>query len=658
MDEADIKHRLNPDTSRTFCRGDINEEPLPCRRRCGRLCTTQTALCKFTGIRDLICPMDSQIIIVLVLLGAAIVLFITDRIGPDVVALLTVLALLFSGILKITDALAGFANPAVITIAAIFLITAGLTNTGIAARIGGFLFRIAGQSEARLVGTTMAASAMLSLVMNNIAAASVLLPGLKSMARRTEIRSSKLMIPLSFGTLLGGMATVFTTNNLLANDALRQAGLAPFGLWDFFRIGSILSVAGILFMVALGRKILPNYPVKETLQAWRNPEELAKAYRLPDLVFKARIEAASPLDGKTIADSQLGHFFNINIIGLLRGSRVILAPQACETLHAGDRLVIKGDRKSLQAAREKLGIKFEAADAGLNVELADIRVGAVEVLISPRASVVGRSLREINFRQKFGVAVLAIMREGEPILRGVKNTPLRFGDTLLVHGPRSRIRLLNRERDFIVLEEPGYLGEIGVPEKAPWALLGMGIMLLTAGMGVLHIAAAALLGALVMILSGALKIEDGYQAIEWKAVVMVGGMLSLGAALGTTGAADLISRSFLHLLQPFGPMGVLAGFFLVSMLFSQILSGAATTVLMAPIVLSTAAQLHVSAYPLVMILVLGTSCAFLTPVGHPVNVFVMGPGGYKFGDYSKIGLCLTAIVFALAMGLAPLFWPF
>ncbi len=601
--------------------------------------------------------MSAEILIVLGILAATIILFTTTRLSPDIVAILVVVALLLTRILSINDALAGFANPAVITIAAIFLITAGLTNTGIAARIGESLFRAAGRNEGRLVAMTMAASAMLSLVMNNIAAASVLLPGLRNISRRTEIRSSKLMIPLSFGTLLGGMATLFTTINLLANDALRRAGFVPFSLWDYFRVGSIISVAGIAFMTVLGRKLLPDHPAQETLQMRRHPEDLARIYRLPDLVFEARILQGSTLDGKSIAANQLGLSFNLNVIGLRRAGRMMLAPGADEILHAGDRLVIKGDRKSLHAAHEQLGLKLEAAGAGLNVDLADAYIGVVEVLISPRAAIVGRSLREVNFRQKFGLAALAIMREGEPILRGVKSTALRFGDTLLIQGPRMNIRMLNQERDFIVLEEPGYLAEIGRPDKAAWALAGMGLMLLMAGFGILHIAAAALLGALIMILSGALKIDEGYQAIEWKAVVLVGGMLSLGTALANTGAADLISQSFLHLLSPFGSIGVLAGFFLLSMLLTQILSGAPTAVLIAPIALSTAAQLHVSAYPMMMTLVLGASSGFLTPVSHPVNVFVMGPGGYRFGDYARVGACMGAIVFLLAMVLVPLFWP-
>jgi solute carrier family 13 (sodium-dependent dicarboxylate transporter), member 2/3/5 len=320
----------------------------------------------------------------------------------------------------------------------------------------------------------MGASAILSLIMNNIASASVLLPGLSSISRKSGISPSKLMIPLSFGTLLGGMATLFTTMNLLANDALRRSGLAPFSFWDFFRIGSILSVAGIAFMAILGRKLLPNRATE------------------------------------------------------------MKAPS---------------------------------------------------------------------------------------------------------------------------LDEPDSFGEIRRPDKAPWALIGMSLMLLMAGFGIIHIAAAALLGALIMVLSGVLKIDEGYRAIEWKAVIMVGGMLSLGTALSKSGAADLISRGFLHLISPLGIMALPAGFFLISMLLAQVLSGAATTVLITPIAMSAAYQMHISPYPVVMMIVLGSSSGFLTPVSHPANVLVMGPGGYKFGDYARVGLFLSVLIFLLTVVLVPVFWP-
>jgi di/tricarboxylate transporter len=465
------------------------------------------------------------------------------------------------------------------------------------------------------------------------------------------------MIPLSFGTLLGGMATLFTTVNLLANDALLKKGLIPFGFWDYFRIGGILLASGILYMVVVGRKLLPNHPPKERMRVNRFAGDLVKLYHLPDMLFEANVPAGSLLDGKTVSESRLGSDFNLNVIGIIRGRKLKLAPEANDVLLAGDRLLIEGEQKLFQEAKQQVGLGIESNGSASYLRLSDQRVGIVEVLISPHAGVVGRSLREIHFRQKFGTAALAILREGVPILRGVPDLPLRFGDTLLVQGPRRRIQLLNEERDFIVLEDPGYLGEIGRPDKAPWALAGMGIMLFIAAFGILPIAAAALIGALIMVLSGALKIDEGYQAIEWKAVVMVAGMLSLGTALQKSGTADLISHHLLHLLEPMGQMAVLAGFFLVSLLLAQVLSGVATTVLIVPIALSTATQLHVSAYPLVMAVVLGASSGFLTPVSHPVNVLVMGPGGYRFSDFGRVGIFLALIVFVLVMILVPRFWP-
>ncbi len=602
--------------------------------------------------------MNLEIAVVLAILALTIALFLTDKLGPDVVSLLAVLALLLTGTLQVTEALAGFGNPAVITIASICLVTAGLTNTGVAGWIGRRLLHIAGGSEGPLVAVTMAAAATLSLVMNNIASASVLLPGLTSISRQTQVRASKLLIPLSFGTLLGGMATLFTTTNILINDALHQKGLTTFSLWDFFRIGSLLTVAGIAFMVLIGRRLLPDHSLKKIAPWRRVPADLAKLYQLPEALFEARILAGSSLDGKTVAQSQLGRSFNLNIVGILRGGRLKLSPPRDELLRAGDRLLIEGEDQRLKQSQESLGLVCSAGDEVPSVELFDRNVGIVEAVVSPYADLVGRSLREIQFREKFGLTVLALRREGNPVQQGVPDLPLRFGDALLIQGPRERIKLLRAEVNFILLDDLEYPEEAARPEKAPWALLAMAVMLLLAGFGIVRIATASLLAALIMVVGGALKMEEGYRAIEWKAVVMIGGMLSMGAALEKSGAAALISHNLLHVLAPFGHIEVLAGYYLVSMLLAQALSGATTAVLLAPIALSAAGQLGVSPYPLLMAVVLGTSSAFLTPVSHPANVLVMAPGGYKFSDYARVGSYLTALVFVLVVILVPIFWPF
>jgi di/tricarboxylate transporter len=602
--------------------------------------------------------MSLEIALVLLILSASIGLLVTNKVGPDVAALLTVLALLLTRSLQVSEALAGFGNPAVITIAAIGLVTAGLTNTGVAAWIGRRLLRIAGDREGRLVAVTMTAAATLSLVMNNIASASVLLPGLTSIARQTKISASKLLIPLSFGTLLGGMATLFTTTNILVNDALHQKGFNSFSLWDFFKVGSLLTIAGIGYMVAFGRYMLPDNP-GESMTPWRRvPADLAKLYHVPEALFEARILAGSPFDGKTLAQSRLGQNFNLNIVGILREGRIKLSPPREEVLRAGDRLLIEGEDERLRQTQEDLGLLCNKGGEPPNVELFDRNVGIVEAVVSPYADMAGRSLREIHFREKFGLTVLALRREGQPVRQGVPDLPLRFGDALLVQGPRERLKLLRAEINFILLDDIDADGGIARPEKAPWAIFAMALMLLLAGFGIVRIATASLLAAMVMVVSGALKMEEGYRAIEWKAVVMIGGMLSMGAALEKSGAASLISDKMLQALEPLGHYVVLAGCYLLSMFLAQAISGATSAVLIAPVALSAASQLGVSPYPLLMAVVLGTSSAFLTPVSHPANVLVMGPGGYKFADYARVGGYLTLVLFGLVLLLVPLFWRF
>lgn len=602
--------------------------------------------------------MSLEIAIVLAILLATIGLFLTNKISPDIVSLLALLALLLTGTLGVAEALSGFGNPAVITIASICIVTAGLTNTGVASWIGRRLLQIAGSSEGRLIAITMSAAAALSLVMNNIASASVLLPGLTAISRQTRIRASKLLIPLSFGTLLGGMATLFTTTNILVNDSLHSRGLHGFTLWDYFRLGSLITIAGIAYMVFVGRKILPENECEKMTPWKRVPADLANLYRVPEALFQARILAGSTLDGKTVAQSRLGQSLNLNIIGIVRSGRIKLSPPREEMLRAGDLLLIEGEEERLRQSQDNLGLVSQAGGSTPVVELFDRNVGIVEAVISPYADIVGSSLRDIQFREKFGLTVLALRREGKPVQHGVPDLPLRFGDALLIQGPRDRIRLLRAEINFILLDDIESMEEAARPDKASWALLAVGLMLLLAGVGVVRIAPAALLAAVIMVLSGALKMEEGYRAIEWRAVVMIGGMLSLGSALDRSGAAAMISHGLLRALAPFGNTAILAGCYLLSMLLAQALSGATTAVLLAPIALSAATQMNVSPYPLLMAVVVGTSSAFLTPVSHPANILVMAPGGYRFADYARVGVYLTAIILVMLLVLVPVFWPF
>jgi di/tricarboxylate transporter len=601
--------------------------------------------------------MNLEIAIVLSILSATILLFLNDKVGPDVVAMLAVLALLVTGTLHTADAFAGFGNPVPVTIAAIFLVTAGLTNTGVAAWLGKRIVQIAGTTEPRLIAVTMGAAATLSLVMNNIACASLLMPSLTSLARQTRTNPSKLLIPLSFGTLLGGMATLFTTTNILVNDALRAKGITPFTLWDFFKVGGLITLAGIALMVTVGRRLLPDRPVADATPAPRLPEDLIKLYRLPEQVIEARILTGSLLDARTIAQCELREKYGVNITGILRSRKIKLSPGPDEALKAGDRLFVEGETQKLREAREKLGLACQTEGSLSDLESADRNIGMTEIVVSPHSHLVGQTLHEILFSEKFGLTVLALRREGAALRTGVTDIPLHYGDALLVRGPRGRLKVLRSERDFVVLDDPPGLDEITRPEKAPWAVLSMSLMLILTGLGLLPIAAAAMLSAAVMVISGALQMEEGYKAVEWKAVVMVGGMLAVGTALDKSGAADLLSHQILHALAPLGAFAVLAGFYLVTLFLAQVISGPAITALIAPIALSAASQLGVSPYPLLMGVNLAASSAFITPVSHPANVLVMGPGGYKFRDYVRVGSVLALMVGILALTLVPIFWP-
>jgi di/tricarboxylate transporter len=602
--------------------------------------------------------MTLEIGMVLGILACAVFLFVANKFATDVVALLMLLALVLTKTLSPADALAGFGNSAVVTIGAIFIITAGLANTGIASWLGRRILRLAGSSERRLVSLAMASAAALSLVMNNIASVAVLMPSLVGIAKQTRISTSRLLIPLSFGSLLGGTATLFTTVNILVNNSLLRRGLTPFSMWDYLRIGSILTVTGIIFMATLGRRLLPNYPIDSLFPARRLPGDLAKTYKVSEEIFEARIVEGSPLDGRSIAQTRLGYAHNLNVIGFIRNGRVKLSPDKEEIIRAGDILVIEGNVELLRLNQEALGLERQNDPNAPVVELANRDVGITEIVVSPYAGIAGQSLKDIHFREKYGLSVLALRKEGMPIRLGISDLSLHFGDALLVQGPRQRLKLLREERDFIFLEEPETVEEIKRPEKAPWALLGTTLMVVLASFGLQPIAMASLLGAMVIILSGSLKAEEGYRAVEWRAVILVAAMLSMGTAMDRSGAAAFLSSSLLETLGTLGPLAVLAGFFLLSASLAQILSGTATAVLIAPIAFSAASQLAVSPYPLLMGVVLGSSCAFLTPISHPANILVMGPGGYKFTDFARVGILLTVAIFILAVILIPRLWPF
>lgn len=780
--------------------------------------------------------MTLEIIIVLTILAIAILLFITEWVRMDVVALMVLASLAVAGLVTPAEALSGFSNPAVVTVWAVLILSGGLARTGVAGLIGRRLMRLAGDSEVRLLVIIMLTVGILSGFMNTIGVVSLFLPVVLDIARRTKQPPSKLLMPLAFAALLGGLNTLIgTPPNILISEALKDAGLRPFQMFDFTPLGISVLLAGTLYMALIGRRLLPNrdparelasargrdfkslYALSERMVILHLPagsilhgktlaesrlgsvlglnvvavmrngrtqlsptpsyalqsgdrllvegrlEQLSAlhgkshlvlekegftverlvsadvelletrlspgarlvgqtlrqvgfrhvyqvvvlAIRRGDVIFRTNLETipllpddillvqgrreqldglrdepdltfsapasladykleerfmvvhvpeGSTLVGKSLIESRLGDLYGLGVMGIIRAGETRLIPPPEEILQAGDTLLIKGKQSDLQLVEGLQSLEIETQPAPDVGELESEEVGLAEAVLSPHSTLAGKTLRDLNFRFKYGLSVLAIWHEGRAYRSNLRDMPLRFGDALLLYGPRERLRMLGSEPDFLVLTEEAQ--EAPRQEKIPLALLVMGIVLLPAIFGWLPIAISAIIGVTLMILTGCLTMEEAYRTINWKAIFLIAGMLPLGIAMERTGAAQFLANGMVGLIGGLGPLAVVAGFFILAALALQFMPNYAVAVLLAPIALRTASDLGISPYTLMMTVAVSASAAFLSPVGHSANVLVMGPGGYRFSDYIKVGLPLTLVVLAVVLLIMPVFWPF
>ncbi len=369
-----------------------------------------------------------------------------------------------------------------------------------------------------------------------------------------------------------------------------------------------------------------------------------------------RVPEDSALVGKTLIESGLGDAFGLGVMGIVRAGATHLMPEPDEHLASGDLLLVKARPEDLQTLEGLQRLEIDQQPPPDLEELESEHVGLVEVVLSPRSTLAGKTLRQIHFRDKYGLSVLAIWREGRAYRSDLRDMALRFGDALLLYGPRERLRMLGAEPDFLVLTEAAQ--EAPRLNKAPIAVLIMAAVLTPVILDVLPIAIAAVAGIVLMILTRCLTMEEAYQAIEWKAVFLIAGMLPLGIAMQQTGAASFLAEGMVGLVGGLGSLAVMGGLFLLAALASQVMPNPAVAVLLAPIAFNTATDLGISPYPLMMAVAVSASAAFLSPVGHSANILVMGPGGYRFADYTKVGIPLTLVVLAVVLLVVPIFWPF
>jgi len=785
-----------------------------------------------------LCEMTFEIALVLGILVVSLILFISEVIRMDLVALLVLATLAISPLVDPADAFAGFSNSAVITVWAMFILSEGLTRTGIADIIGRQVMRLGGGREIAMVIVIMVTGAVLSAFMNNIGVAALMLPVVVDVARRTRIPPSRLLMPLAYSTLLGGLMTLIgTPPNLLISEAMTQNGYEAFGLFDFTPIGGAIMVIGVAFVAIFGRLMLPKGKVKGDQHV--SQRSLRARYKLHDRTFMMRVPRDSVLVGKTLAESRIGTStgliilslirggrsetlpgrqtvirggdgllvqgridqfrelrrwsdlviereapvlksmvaekvryaqvtiadgspvvadlirhaafrsrFNVAVVGLWRRKRYRLTNLAYVPLKAGDRVLVQGEIDAIEQLEkfsdfseveifdeERLREKYHADERLFvvrlpkNSELHDVtleksrladvfdfrvvavfrdgelgvmprgdtvleagdllllegQLGDLDVLrglqeleldtkvpasmgtfeserltlmdatLDPRTSLAGSTAGELNFRERYGIELAGIWREGAPVTTDLADERLQIGDALLLLGPRDRLQLLSSDSDFLVLTPLGQ-----EPPDTRRAPLAAGIMLavvLSVMFGYLPIAVASVAGCAVMVLTRCLDMEQAYRAIDWRAIFLIAGMLPLGTAMQDTGAATYLADQVMNLLGDAGPWPVIMGLYVLTAMATMIIPTAALVVLMSPIVLSAMADMGLQPETAMMAIAMAASASFTSPISHPANILVMGPGGYRFVDYLRVGVPLTIVVFITVMILLPILWP-
>lgn len=632
--------------------------------------------------------MTQDMWITLAILLVAIVLFVTEWLRLDVVALGVVVALTLTNILTPGEAIAGFSSTAVILIAALFIVGGAVFQTGLAGLIGRRILKIAGTGELRLTFVLMMAVILLSGFMSNTGVVAVMMPAIISLAASAKLSPSKLLIPLAFASSLGGATTLIgTPPNIIVAEAVREAartapGLSEFEFFTFTPIALVLIVVGVAYMMLVGRRLLPErQPQTEdeaTAFQMTTPGELLKQYQLPDNLFRLRVRSKSPLIDQTVADSRLGEDFDVNVLEVARhepprtlaqfaGQKIVMQseredlmyPAPDMVLQRDDVLIAQGEGNDVGRAAAHWNLAIQPTSDEDHAKLVSREVGIAEVVIPPRSTLIGKTLVDTQFGSAYRLTVLNMKRPDHEDKLDLKSTRLAFGDTLLVQGEwRDILRLKKNSRDFLVIGETDQLNGSLNRQKAPLvaiALAGMLFMLVT---GIVPAVIGAMIAALFVVLTGCLTMDEAYDAIDWKSLVLIAGMLPMSTALESVGLVDMVANGLTESLGMLGPLAVMAGLFVLTAGFTQVLSNTATAVLLAPIALTSAQAMDVAPYAFLMAVAMAASMAFASPVASPVNTLVMGAGQYRFADYLKVGVPLMVVTFIASMIALPILFPF
>ncbi|PIV26300.1 MAG: SLC13 family permease [Anaerolineae bacterium CG03_land_8_20_14_0_80_58_20] len=595
-----------------------------------------------------------------------LVLVLMNRLRIDLAALVMAVAL---GILQfvgfgmlgsagntdaVSNVLSGFGQPIVLILISLFILTHMLEKSGVTRWIAWQLLKVGGVNQSRLIGLFATTAAFLSLFMNNLAAGALVLPIAMEVARRTAIKPSKLLIPVAYGTLLGGSATYFTSANIIVSTLLQNASppQSALGVLDFTPTGGLIAIAGILFLTFLGPRLLPDRkPTEEQGFARMTGSELEEFFSLAERVWEGRVLPSADLVGKTLAQSEIGRQWGVTVAAIYRAHDDILLPQPQQVIRENDVLVLVGREEKIKDLAELgLDVHPESSESHLTSR----GVTFAEIILSPHSKALGQTLKDLDFRRHYGLSVVAVHRLERSYRTDVGNLNLEVGDALLVVGTTAQLERLRRSGDFIVLKPNWSDLPVNKKEAAISVVIVLaGIVAAIAGVPVyLAMLAAAVLALLLKMLT----VEEAYRSVEWQVVFLIAGMYVVSEAMVETRLADLLGSALLPAIRPFGGLGLAAGAYLLTAVLTQFMGGQVTALVTGPITISAAIQMGVSPQAIAVATAIGCSASFFTPLAHPVNILMIAPGNYTFGDFFRSGWILTIISFVMLLVGMVLFW--
>lgn len=592
--------------------------------------------------------MTFEITIVLAVLALAVFLFVTEKLRVDVVALLVMALLLVSGIITPSQGLAGFSNAATLTVGAMFVLSAGLFKTGAVSFLGDLTSRVFKSGFWFGIITVMLIVGVLSAFINNTPVIAIFLPILLSVARENGISASKILMPVSFASMFGGVCTLIgTSTNILVSSIAQENGLRAFTMFEFTPLGIIMFALGTAYLMFVGIRLIPER---------RGGGDLVDDFSLSEYLTEIVIQPHSISVGKRIREAPLVKDLELSIVKIERDDRVIQVPSANEILRAFDVLLVRCDIEQIRSLQEQEGVLFKAQDKWGDDSITSDDYRLIEAVLLPTSRLVGSTLMRSNFRERFDATVLAIRHKGRLLRDKLSDTYLSSGDVLLVEIRADKIGNFRRGGDFIITSE------METTEfrrsKAIFAIGIVAAVVLGATFELAPIVVTAILGAIGLILLGCISIEEAYDAIEWKIIFLLAGVLSLGVALEQSGAANVLSSNMLKYIGAWGPIALVSAFYLLTSILTETMSNNATAALLAPIAIATARTLDVDATPFLMAITFAASASFMTPVGYQTNTMIYGPGQYKFIDFVKVGSPLNLMFWIVASIMIPILWPF